>query len=73
MEIQGHTDDVGDDAKNLQLSQERAQAVVDYFVGKGVGADRFVARGYGETKPVVANDTDANRAQNRRVEFTLIQ
>jgi outer membrane protein OmpA-like peptidoglycan-associated protein len=72
LEIQGHTDDVGDDAMNLQLSQDRAQAVVNYFIQKGVPADRFVAKGYGETKPMVANDTDAHRAENRRVEFVLI-
>ncbi len=73
MEVQGHTDNVGDDAKNLKLSQERAQAVVDYFLKKGVAADRLVAKGYGETAPVAPNDTKANQALNRRVEFKLIQ
>ncbi len=73
VEVQGHTDDVGDDAKNLKLSQDRAQAVVDYFVKKGMAADRLVAKGYGETKPMVANDSKANQALNRRVEFLLIE
>jgi outer membrane protein OmpA-like peptidoglycan-associated protein len=73
MEIQGHTDDVGDDARNLQLSQDRAQSVVDYFVTKGVAKDRLVAKGYGETKPMVPNDSKANQQLNRRVEFHLIQ
>ena len=73
VEVQGHTDNVGDDAKNLKLSQDRAQAVVDYFVKKGLAADRLVAKGFGETKPVVENDTKANQALNRRVEFLLIQ
>jgi len=73
LEVQGHTDDVGDDAKNLKLSQDRAQAVVDYLVSKGVAAERLVAKGYGETKPVAPNDSSANRAQNRRVEFVLVQ
>lgn len=73
LEVQGHTDDVGDDAKNLLLSQQRAESVVAYFVAKGIAADRLVARGYGETKPMVPNDSTANRTQNRRVEFVLIQ
>jgi len=73
LEVQGHTDDVGDDAKNLKLSQDRAQAVVDYLVSKGVAAERLTAKGYGETKPVAPNDSSANRAQNRRVEFVLVQ
>jgi len=73
LEVQGHTDDVGDDGKNLKLSQDRAQAVVDYLVSKGVAADRLTAKGYGETKPVAPNDSTANRALNRRVEFVLVQ
>jgi outer membrane protein OmpA-like peptidoglycan-associated protein len=73
LEVQGHTDDVGDDAKNLKLSQDRAQAVVDYFVKKGVPAERLVARGYGETKPMVPNDSKANQSLNRRVEFVLVE
>ena len=73
IEVQGHTDDVGDDAKNLTLSQDRAAAVVAYFVSKGIAADRLVALGYGETKPVAPNDSAANRGLNRRVEFKRIQ
>ncbi len=69
LEVQGHTDDVGDDAKNLALSLSRAQSVVAYLVGKGVPADRLIAKGYGETEPKVPNDSAANRAINRRVEF----
>ncbi len=72
LEVQGHTDDVGDDAKNMQLSQDRAAAVVAYLVEHGVAADRLVARGYGETAPKVPNDSNANRALNRRVEFKRI-
>lgn len=73
VEVQGHTDDVGDDARNLTLSQARAQAVVDYLVGKGVALDHLVARGYGETQPTVPNDSTANRALNRRVEFVILK
>jgi OOP family OmpA-OmpF porin len=73
MEIQGHTDDVGDDAQNLALSQDRAQSVVNYMVSKGIAADRLVAKGYGETTPEVPNDSEVNRARNRRVEFHVIR
>ena len=72
LEVQGHTDDVGDDAKNMALSQARADSVVKWFVDHGVEADRLVAKGYGETKPMVPNDSKANQAINRRVEFQLI-
>ena len=73
IEVQGHTDDVGDDANNMKLSQDRAEAVVAYFTGKGIAADRLVAKGYGETVPEVPNTDKASRARNRRVEFKLIQ
>ncbi len=73
MEVQGHTDDVGDDAKNMTLSQDRAQSVVNYLISKGVAADRLVAKGYGETKPEVPNDSKENQSRNRRVEFQLIR
>jgi outer membrane protein OmpA-like peptidoglycan-associated protein len=73
IEVQGHTDDVGDDAMNMKLSQDRADAVVAYFTGKGIAADRLVAKGYGETVPEVPNKDSKSRARNRRVEFKLIQ
>jgi outer membrane protein OmpA-like peptidoglycan-associated protein len=72
LEVQGHTDDVGDDARNLKLSQDRAQSVVDYMTAAGVDKARLIARGYGETRPQVPNDSKANQALNRRVEFMLI-
>jgi len=72
IEIQGHTDNVGDDAANLKLSQERADACKTYAISKGIVATRLTAVGYGETKPLVANDTDENKAKNRRVEFKVI-
>jgi succinyl-CoA synthetase beta subunit len=68
-EIGGHTDNVGLPASNLSLSQERAISVVAYLVGKGVPKDVLTAKGYGDSKPVAANDTPENKQRNRRVEF----
>ncbi len=73
MEIQGHTDDVGNHDYNVKLSQDRAQAVKDYFVKKGIKEDRLVAKGYGPDKPIDPAKTKAARAKNRRVEFQLVQ
>lgn len=72
LSIEGHTDDVGDEASNLTLSQGRAQAVVDYLATHGVPASRLTAVGFGETRPRVANDSPANRSLNRRVEFRIV-
>jgi outer membrane protein OmpA-like peptidoglycan-associated protein len=72
LEVQGHTDNVGDLAYNLQLSQQRAEAVVDALVKRGVPAERLTAAGYGATRPIFANDTDSGRAANRRVQFEII-
>lgn len=69
--IAGHTDNVGNDDANLSLSANRAKAVVDYIVSKGIIATRFQQVGYGETKPLATNDTDDGKALNRRVEFTI--
>jgi OmpA-OmpF porin, OOP family len=73
IEIEGHTDSVGPDDRNLSLSQGRSQSVVDYLVGQGISKDRLVAKGFGESKPIDTNDTDAGRANNRRVEFTVLK
>ncbi len=70
LEIQGHTDNVGAPAANLKLSQDRAAAVKAYIVSTfGIGADRLSAAGFGDTKPVGDNKTDAGRSENRRVEL----
>ncbi|MCB2055021.1 MAG: OmpA family protein [Geminicoccaceae bacterium] len=69
LEIQGHTDSVGSETYNQGLSERRAKAAVEYLVSKGVRADRMTAKGYGESRPVASNDTDAGRALNRRVEI----
>ena len=71
VEISAHTDDVGNDDSNLKLSEKRAKTVVDYLTGKGIKAERMTAKGYGETQPLVANDTDENKAKNRRVQFKI--
>ena len=72
IQIAGHTDNVGSDASNLQLSQQRANSVRSYLAGSGVAPDRMQAVGYGETRPIADNSTDYGRAQNRRVEITPI-
>lgn len=71
-EIGGHTDNVGSDADNQLLSENRAKAVVEYLVQKGIKAERLKAKGFGETQPVDNNDTDAGRALNRRTELKVI-
>jgi len=72
IEISGHADSVGTEDYNMKLSLRRAQAVVNYLVGQGVTGDRLTAQGFGESMPVVANDTDEGRQQNRRVEVKII-
>ncbi|MDN5782240.1 MAG: OmpA family protein, partial [Luteimonas sp.] len=72
IEVAGHTDSVGSDAYNQQLSQKRADAVASYLNSRGIMRDRMITVGAGETRPVASNDTDAGRASNRRVEITLV-
>jgi outer membrane protein OmpA-like peptidoglycan-associated protein len=73
IEIAGHTDNKGSDEYNLNLSQGRSQSVVDYIVSQGIDRGRLTAQGYGEGKPIDSNDTDEGRANNRRVEFTVLK
>lgn len=70
-EVNGYTDDVGGRRYNQTLSERRAQSVVDYLVAKGVSTARIKATGYGESHPVVPNNSAANRAKNRRIEFKV--
>ncbi len=73
LEVQGHTDDKGKPEHNLQLSQERADAVRAYLISQGVKADRLTAKGYGHTKPRYANISSRLREKNRRVEFKIVK
>jgi len=73
IEISGHTDSKGSDEYNLNLSQGRSQSVVDYLISQGIETTRLQAHGYGETKPIDTNETDEGRANNRRVEFTILK
>jgi outer membrane protein OmpA-like peptidoglycan-associated protein len=70
-DVEGHTDNVGGRRSNQRLSERRAQAVVDYLTRNGVAASRIHATGYGETRPVASNATEAGRAKNRRIEFKV--
>jgi outer membrane protein OmpA-like peptidoglycan-associated protein len=72
IEIGGHTDDVGSDDYNMNLSRERANSVITYLVGKGIAQERLTSKGYGESKPEVPNTNDENRTVNRRVEFKIL-
>lgn len=71
IEIIGHTDDKGTDAYNQGLSERRASSVGAYLRSNGISSSRITTRGMGESDPKVANDTEANRAENRRVEFVI--
>ena len=73
IEISGHTDSKGSDTYNETLSQGRSQSVVDYLASQGIDGARLTARGYGEAKPIDSNDTEEGRANNRRVEFTVLK
>ena len=71
IEVHGHTDSDGTNESNQTLSENRANSVVTYLVGKGVAADRLSSMGYGEDKPIDTSGTDTAKAKNRRVEFVL--
>lgn len=72
VEVSGHTDSVGSDAANQTLSVQRANAVGNYLIGRGLVRERFEIVGFGETRPVASNDTDSGRALNRRVEIRVV-
>lgn len=72
LEIAGHTDSIGSDAFNQQLSERRAQSVGNYLIGRGLMRDRLIMIGGGKRYPVASNETEAGRAQNRRVELTIM-
>ena len=72
IELRGHTDNVGDDKSNMTLSDNRAKAVYQYLIDKGIMKERLSYKGFGETIPVDTNDTDAGRQNNRRTEFRIV-
>jgi outer membrane protein OmpA-like peptidoglycan-associated protein/uncharacterized protein YidB (DUF937 family) len=71
IEIGGHTDNTGDSASNLQLSQQRADAIRNYLVRQGVDPGALLAKGYGDTRPIGSNDTEEGKFRNRRIEFSV--
>lgn len=71
VELAGHTDNVGSDAYNLKLSEERAEVVRQALITKGINENRLTAKGYGSTKPLYPNDSDVHRALNRRTEMAV--
>ena len=71
--IEGHTDNVGDDNKNMLLSEQRAQAIRNYLIENGIEETRLEFKGFGETKPISSNDTEQGKKTNRRVEIILIK
>jgi len=70
--IEGHTDDTGPERVNLRLSRERAQAVANYLVNRGVSDNRLIAKGYGSTQPLINATTESARARNRRIEISYV-
>ena len=72
VEISGHTDSLGAEEYNQELSQQRAQSVVDYLVEKGIPAENLLTKGYGEANPIASNDTEEGRFENRRVEMKIV-
>jgi outer membrane protein OmpA-like peptidoglycan-associated protein len=73
IEIEGHTDSKGSDQYNKDLSQGRAQSVVDYIASQNISKSRLTAKGFGESKPIDTNETEEGKANNRRVEFTIVK
>lgn len=69
--IEGHTDNIGNPSKNINLSAYRARAVMNYFIGKGISPSRLSSTGYGDTRPIAPNTTAAGRLQNRRVDIRI--
>jgi outer membrane protein OmpA-like peptidoglycan-associated protein/uncharacterized protein YidB (DUF937 family) len=71
LEISGHTDNTGDSASNMTLSQQRAEAVRGYLIQQGVSPSMLIAKGYGDTRPVASNATEEGKFRNRRIEFSV--
>ena len=72
VELSGHTDSAGDDGANMDLSNRRAQAALDYLQNKGLGLSRMTSKGYGENNPINTNETPEGRQVNRRTELKIL-
>ncbi len=72
IELAGHTDNTGNENSNVKLSQDRAEAVKNYLIQKGISSNRLQSKGYGSSKPIAKNDTEEGRQMNRRTEFEII-
>ena len=73
LEIAGYTDNTGDQAVNLAISQKRAEAVRDAFIKAGANPDMLIAKGFGSADPIASNDTPEGRFRNRRIEYRLVK
>lgn len=72
IEIEGHTDNVGSIVSNIKLSLDRANAVKEYLVSKGIDSSRIITKGYGSSQPIESNKTEVGRSQNRRIEVNVL-
>lgn len=72
IQVSGHTDNVGNEANNQLLSDNRAKSVMNYLITKGIPAERLTAKGYGSTKPITANDSEEGKSKNRRTEIEIL-
>jgi outer membrane protein OmpA-like peptidoglycan-associated protein len=72
-QVEGHTDSIGGHRFNQKLSEQRAKSVVDYLTDKGISTARIQSAGYGDTRPVAPNNSETNRAKNRRIEFKVMK
>ena len=71
IQVQGHTDNIGNDANNLKLSENRARSVYNYLIEKGIPEKRLSYKGFGKSMPVAGNDSEEGRAKNRRTVFVI--
>jgi outer membrane protein OmpA-like peptidoglycan-associated protein len=72
IQLNGHTDNVGNDGENMSLSNNRAKAVYDYLIKQNISVNRLSYKGFGENTPIASNDTPEGRQQNRRTEFLIL-
>jgi len=72
VEISGHTDNTGSEEHNLSLSENRAKAVCDYLIAKGIKKERLLYKGFGSSKAIADNETEEGKALNRRTEFRVV-